>query len=92
DYTYTFKTDTNINGDKIINVIKAKPGEDEDYYCTYRFNRYKQFIEVTGVETVGLQKTRYTGKYIYYPSGTLFASILYEDKKMKLMYKYFYHK
>ncbi|MDN3580603.1 hypothetical protein [Mucilaginibacter flavus] len=92
EYSFTMQTDTTKNGDKIININKLKPGEDEAYWCTYKFNRYNQCIEIIGFETVGLQKTKYTNKLIYNSDGTLYTSIFYVDKKMDRMFKYYYHR
>ncbi|WP_184545125.1 hypothetical protein [Mucilaginibacter sp. FT3.2] len=92
DYSYSMQTDTIAGGGKIINITKIKPGEEDQYWCTYKFNRYNQCIEITGFDTVGLVKTRYTDKLVYNTDGTLYTSIFYINKKMNRMYKYYYHK
>jgi hypothetical protein len=92
DFSYKMNTDTTEQGDKIINISKIVPGKDEDYWCTYKFNRYNQCTEIIGFDVVGLQKTKYTEKLIYNTDGTLYTMIFYINKKMRRMYKFYYHK
>ena len=92
DYSFNMQTDSTANGDKVINISKLKPRQEEEYWCTYKFNRYNQCVEIIGFETVGFQKTQYTDKLIYNTDGTLYTSIFYVNKKMEKMYKYYYHK
>jgi hypothetical protein len=86
NYTYVFTTDFLPNGDKVLHLSK-----NNDEFCTYKFNKYEQFIEWGSFKREGLSKTTYVQKVTYSADGVPYAFIFYVNGKMKKMYKFYYH-